>query len=452
MSAETDEAVEVTVEGSDTEPVVEEEAVAGDATEEQQRRETQVLERAIRATDVAAVEEGDFVTPAAVQIRTVPVVPSIDRIGDESLDSHTSSTRTRPGLEDYAADYDLGLFWDFLQESNWKFRKKKMVEEGLQREERRNRERPLISKVFGEENSPLLWVKLDEGRTDLSASHRQCGEETTANCRASSSASQTAAALTHSLAARVVAMTADEKKQEGGDDFPSSFRTSSDEVAEIRGGGSDCPPSRLTTLSREKEAKRAPSGREASRKEPRTTDAEAESEKRPAARESPCRLGRSRRRRVACVPLGRETTREGGCYLSPATLVRLTQKQQVGRAVLQFVGRSVRIYGFDGPARRVLSHGLDLTLGMMLIRPCPLFNDEETEAEIALTSEKFGLVPRVYVVCEADEIYKPDLQRWMIENNPTDDVKPISSADHMAMFSKPHELCTYLLELASKYT
>ncbi|CAI0553904.1 unnamed protein product [Linum tenue] len=99
-----------------------------------------------------------------------------------------------------------------------------------------------------------------------------------------------------------------------------------------------------------------------------------------------------------------------------------------------------------------LSPPEDLTLGMMLIRPCPLFNDEETEAEIALTSEKFGLVPRVYVVCEADEIYKPDLQRWMIENNPTDDVKPISSADHMAMFSKPHELCTYLLELASKYT
>ncbi|CAI0553895.1 unnamed protein product [Linum tenue] len=98
-----------------------------------------------------------------------------------------------------------------------------------------------------------------------------------------------------------------------------------------------------------------------------------------------------------------------------------------------------------------LSPPEDLTLGMMLIRPCPLFNDAETEAEIALTSEKYGSVPRAYVVCEADEIIKPDLQRWMIENNPTDDVKPISSADHMAMFSKPHELCTYLLELASKY-
>ncbi|CAI0554243.1 unnamed protein product [Linum tenue] len=71
-----------------------------------------------------------------------------------------------------------------------------------------------------------------------------------------------------------------------------------------------------------------------------------------------------------------------------------------------------------------LSPPEDLTLGMMLIRPCPLFNDAETEAEIALTSEKYGSVPRAYVVCEADEIIKPDLQRWMIENNPTDMSNP----------------------------
>ncbi|CAI0429584.1 unnamed protein product [Linum tenue] len=93
----------------------------------------------------------------------------------------------------------------------------------------------------------------------------------------------------------------------------------------------------------------------------------------------------------------------------------------------------------------------DLTLGMMLIRPFPVFKDEEAEAEIPLTRERYGSVPRVYVICEADEIVKPDLQRWMIENNPTDEVKSISGADHMPMFSKPHELCSYLLELASKF-
>ncbi|CAL1380522.1 unnamed protein product [Linum trigynum] len=83
-------------------------------------------------------------------------------------------------------------------------------------------------------------------------------------------------------------------------------------------------------------------------------------------------------------------------------------------------------------------------MGMMLVRPCPVFKDEETEAEIPLMiREKYGSVPRVYVICEDDEIIKPDLQTWMIENNPTDVVKSISGADHMTMFSKPHELCTY---------
>ncbi|CAL1380521.1 unnamed protein product [Linum trigynum] len=98
-----------------------------------------------------------------------------------------------------------------------------------------------------------------------------------------------------------------------------------------------------------------------------------------------------------------------------------------------------------------LSPPEDLTLGMMLIRPFPVFKDEEAEAEIPLTRDRYGSVPRVYVICEADEIVKPDLQRWMIENNPTDEVKSISGADHMPMFSKPHELCSYLLELASKF-
>ncbi|CAN1188402.1 Methyl jasmonate esterase 1 [Linum perenne] len=94
----------------------------------------------------------------------------------------------------------------------------------------------------------------------------------------------------------------------------------------------------------------------------------------------------------------------------------------------------------------------DLTLGTLLIRPCPLFKDSEVDTEIGLTREKYGSIPRIYIVCEADAIIKGDMQRWMIESNPTEDVKSISGADHMLMLSKPLEFCFCLLESATKYS
>nr|XP_023926575.1 polyneuridine-aldehyde esterase-like isoform X1 [Quercus suber]XP_023926576.1 polyneuridine-aldehyde esterase-like isoform X1 [Quercus suber] len=45
-----------------------------------------------------------------------------------------------------------------------------------------------------------------------------------------------------------------------------------------------------------------------------------------------------------------------------------------------------------------------------------------------------------------------DFQRWMIENNPADEVKVITGSDHMVMFSKPKELCLCLQEIAEKYS
>ncbi|XP_050291595.1 methyl jasmonate esterase 1-like isoform X2 [Quercus robur] len=45
-----------------------------------------------------------------------------------------------------------------------------------------------------------------------------------------------------------------------------------------------------------------------------------------------------------------------------------------------------------------------------------------------------------------------DFQRWMIENNPADEVKVITGSDHMVMFSKPKELCSCLQEIAEKYS
>ncbi|KAK0603077.1 hypothetical protein LWI29_001154 [Acer saccharum] len=99
-----------------------------------------------------------------------------------------------------------------------------------------------------------------------------------------------------------------------------------------------------------------------------------------------------------------------------------------------------------------LSPPEDLTLAVLLVRPCPLYNDEAMwNKAMTLTKDKYGSVPRVFIVCDRDNIIQEDFQRWMIENNPTDDVKLISGSDHMPMFSKPKELCFCLQEIAEKY-
>ncbi|KAJ9177198.1 hypothetical protein P3X46_012437 [Hevea brasiliensis] len=98
-----------------------------------------------------------------------------------------------------------------------------------------------------------------------------------------------------------------------------------------------------------------------------------------------------------------------------------------------------------------LSPPEDLILGMMLIRPNRLYSNAAIQIEAELTKERHGSVPRIYVVCGQDNIVKEDLQRWMIQENPPDEVKLISDSDHMVMFSKPQELCSYLKEIANKY-
>ena len=55
-------------------------------------------------------------------------------------------------------------------------------------------------------------------------------------------------------------------------------------------------------------------------------------------------------------------------------------------------------------------------------------------------------------MCDQDKVVKEYFQRWMIENNPTDEVKVITGSNHMVMFSKPKELCSCLREIADKYS
>ncbi|KAI3452072.1 hypothetical protein Pfo_008737 [Paulownia fortunei] len=98
-----------------------------------------------------------------------------------------------------------------------------------------------------------------------------------------------------------------------------------------------------------------------------------------------------------------------------------------------------------------LSPPEDLTLATLLVRPIGLYDESDLLKEAALSKENYGLVRRVYVLCERDNVLKQGFQEWMIENNPADEVKMISGADHMVMFSKSQELCACLQDLAHKY-
>ncbi|KAK4477495.1 hypothetical protein RD792_016721 [Penstemon davidsonii] len=98
-----------------------------------------------------------------------------------------------------------------------------------------------------------------------------------------------------------------------------------------------------------------------------------------------------------------------------------------------------------------LSPPEDLTLAKCLIRPSPLFDDFHCSTkETALKKENYGSVPRIYIVCDQDKVMKEDMQSWLIDNNPPDEVKVIKGSDHMVMMSKPQELCSCLQEIREK--
>ncbi|XP_022741278.1 salicylic acid-binding protein 2-like [Durio zibethinus] len=97
-----------------------------------------------------------------------------------------------------------------------------------------------------------------------------------------------------------------------------------------------------------------------------------------------------------------------------------------------------------------LSPTEDLELAKVMIRPGSLFVSDLSKAD-KFSNERYGCVPRVYVVCNEDEGIPEKFQRWMIENFEVNDVMEIKDADHMAMFSKPQEVCNCLSKIAQKY-
>nr|XP_010908450.1 salicylic acid-binding protein 2 isoform X1 [Elaeis guineensis] len=92
----------------------------------------------------------------------------------------------------------------------------------------------------------------------------------------------------------------------------------------------------------------------------------------------------------------------------------------------------------------------DLTLGTTLVRVGSPFLEDLSSAP-PFSKGHYGSVDVVYIICCQDLAITEKFQRWMIENNPVKEVKVIEEADHMAMLSRPKELCECLLEIVTTY-
>ncbi|OIW09757.1 hypothetical protein TanjilG_18087 [Lupinus angustifolius] len=97
-----------------------------------------------------------------------------------------------------------------------------------------------------------------------------------------------------------------------------------------------------------------------------------------------------------------------------------------------------------------LSPTEDLELAKILLRPGSLFV-EDLSQENNYFRHGYGSVPRAFITCTEDLGISLEFQLWMIQNAGIIEVEEIKGADHMAMLSKPQELCDSLLLIASKY-
>lgn len=92
----------------------------------------------------------------------------------------------------------------------------------------------------------------------------------------------------------------------------------------------------------------------------------------------------------------------------------------------------------------------DKALGSLLIRAAPLFNYPDSLEGLSLTKENYGSVRRVCIICSEDQSLR-DIQKWIIEKDPPDQVQVLDGADHMPMFSKTSQLCSILIKVATKF-
>lgn len=92
----------------------------------------------------------------------------------------------------------------------------------------------------------------------------------------------------------------------------------------------------------------------------------------------------------------------------------------------------------------------DVELATTLMRPSSYFVDNLSKAN-NFSEKGYGSIPRGFITCHQDLGITLEFQLWMIQNSGVNEVFELKDADHMAMLSKPQELCHALLHLASKY-
>ncbi|KAL3529868.1 hypothetical protein ACH5RR_009190 [Cinchona calisaya] len=92
----------------------------------------------------------------------------------------------------------------------------------------------------------------------------------------------------------------------------------------------------------------------------------------------------------------------------------------------------------------------DLELAKLLVRPMPILKEDLSRTK-PFSAEGYGSVKRAYIVCSEDNIMEADLQHWLAKSVGAAVVKEIKDADHMAMLSKPQELCQYLQEIVDEH-
>lgn len=75
---------------------------------------------------------------------------------------------------------------------------------------------------------------------------------------------------------------------------------------------------------------------------------------------------------------------------------------------------------------------------------------EDLRVQTPLSKDRYGSVHKVYIVCKQDRTLPEEFQRWMVSNNPVDEVKEIDGADHMAMLSAPDDVVQCIVGIAEQ--
>lgn len=96
-------------------------------------------------------------------------------------------------------------------------------------------------------------------------------------------------------------------------------------------------------------------------------------------------------------------------------------------------------------------HWQDIDLATTLIRPLPLFSIQDMSKILVLSNEKYGSVPRVYIISEEDKIVDKEVEMWMINKNTPNKVVTIKGSDHMVMVSQPLKLFAHLQRIAAEF-